>query len=131
MNETKSNNTYVNNEYNNGDAHSPTPIHFWRSNKTWRTTNTGMNENVIRKKAPYTGKREYLDTHIDKIIYCTVKERNDRKTFIETVNGCIGDIYSFGVGYVFTDAQLTGVKSVLPKVRTSRNISNCCYSCRR
>ena len=106
-------------------------LNFWRSNKKWRSTNTGMNPNVISNNVPYTGKREYLDSHVDNRIFCTVKERNDRKVLIETVNGCLGDIYSCGVGYVFTDAQLNEVKSVLPRVRTSWNIESCCYSCRK
>ena len=104
---------------------------FWRSKRTWRTTNTGMNKNVISKLAPYIGKREYYDNYIDYRLYITHEERNKGKAFIETVNGCIGDIQSEGRGYVFTEEQLAAVKSVLGKVRSSWDYGNCCYSCRR
>ena len=110
---------------------STTPLHFWRDELTWRTTNTGINQNVIGNKVPYTGKREYLDQHIDSRIYRTSTERLNRKSFIENVNGCLSDIYSCGRGYVFTDAQLTEVKRILPRIKSSWNNENCCYSCRR
>jgi hypothetical protein len=90
-----------------------------------------MNPNVISKDAPFTGKREYIDQYIDKRIYCTVAEREKRKSFIETVNGCLGDIYSEGRGYVFTDAQLEEVKRIYPRVWASWNNDVCCYSCLR
>ena len=121
MNETK-----VNNTYNTITLH-----HFWRSNLKWRTTNTGMNPNVISKDVPFTDKREYLDQYIDKRIYYTDAARQKRKSFIETVNGCLGDIYSEGRGYVFTDEQLAEVKRIVPRVRSSWNNDVCCYSCRR
>jgi hypothetical protein len=120
MNQTETN-TYA----------TTTPPHFWRSNLTWRTTNTGMNPNVISKDAPYKGKREYLDQYIDKKIYCTDAARQKRKSLIETVIGCLGDIYSEGRGYVFTDAQLDEVKKIFPRVWVSWNDNFCCYSCYR
>lgn len=121
---TSETNTYKNNTDN-------TPLHFWRDELTWRSTNTGMNQNVIGNKVPYAGKREYLDQHIDSRIYHTSIERLKRKSFVETVNGCLSDIYSCGRGYVFTDDQLSEVKRILPRVRSGWSNENCCYSCRR
>jgi hypothetical protein len=90
-----------------------------------------MNENVICKVVPYIGKREYLDQNIDYRLYFTTEQRNKRRTFIETVNWCLMDIYSEGRGFVFTDEQLMEVKNILPNVRFSWDRTNCCYSCRR
>ena len=105
--------------------------HFWRDNKKLRTANTGMNPNIIKNDIPYTGKREYLNEYIDCRLYYTTAMRSKRKSSIETVNGCLSDIYSEGRGYVFTDAQLDEVKSIIPRIRCSWNTDICCYSCLR
>lgn len=120
------------NENNTYNAQGATTLpEFWRDTTTWRTTGTGMNQNVISKRIPYKGKREYLDQFIDNKLYFTTSERKKRKIFIETVNDCLGDIYSCGRGFVFTDEQLLEVKRMLPKARCSWNNDICCYSCRR
>lgn len=109
---------------------SETSNNFWRSKLTWRSTNTGMNENVIGKLTPFKGKREFYTYAVDYHRCLSHEERQKIKSFVDTVNGCISDVYSEGKGYVFTEEQLCAVKSVL-RVKVRRDCGNQCYVCTR
>jgi hypothetical protein len=121
-----------NNELNTGKKE----IRFWRNPLTWRTTNTGMNENVI---STYVRKQNMKD------VIASIKDGivtyNDGRKFLETkyktdyfisvVNDCLRDIYAGRSGYVFTESQLKEVLKIKPNIQTTFSKEHGCYRCRK
>lgn len=117
MTENKGINTHTQTNDN-----STIPPNFWRDPITWRTTNTGMNENVISTYAPYTNK-EYIIQHMRENIVpytgkCKYLKNNKKKRdyYVEVVNECMKDIWKGYRGFVFSDSQLKEVMRILPSV---------------
>jgi len=109
---------------------------FWRDNIKWRSTNTGMNENVISTYAPHISKetivshmRKYITPYTDKRKYLNEDEKNKHKYFIDIVNECMMSILTGGCGYVFTDSQLKEVMKIVPRVRSIHDNGNGCWKC--
>lgn len=104
-----------------------TPLHFWRNNITWRTTNTGINKNVLRTLTPIHNRKLYQPTY--QCEYLTLKEKKKLKQFENVVNDCLHSIYNGELGYVFTKDQLNEVIKILPSVQVKRDVISCCYCC--
>ena len=103
----------------NNLATLPLP-HFWRNPVTWRSTNTGMNQNAISTYNPYSSKKDIIK-HIRKnIIPYTDKRKyvkqNKNDYFADIVNDCMKDIWKCKRGFVFTYEQLKEVMRILPSV---------------
>jgi hypothetical protein len=109
---------------NNTQAEITTiPPNFWRNTITWRTTNTGMNQNVIHTYAPHKRKkdiivhmRENIIPYTDKRKYLNPEEKKKHDYFVEVVNDCMKDIWKGNSGFVFKDSQLKEVMMILPSV---------------
>jgi hypothetical protein len=109
---------------------------FWRDKLTWRSTNTGMNENVIGTYVhnndrrgiityimdttiPYTDGRRFLESH----------EKKDY--FVDVVNECLKNIYHGKEGHVFSDAQLKEIIMIKPDVNIRWSHESECYFCNK
>ena len=114
--------TIINSAQNN----TTTLPHFWRDvTNTWRTTNTGINKNVLF----------ILTSPEDRILYkpsfdnLNFQDKKKLKYSAEIINDCLISIYNGEVGYVFTKNQLKEVKKILPRVEIKRDVICDCYSC--
>ena len=114
--------TTINNTQNN----NTTLLHFWRdATNTWRTTNTGMNKNVLLILTPPEDRKLYTPS-FDNLNF---KDKKKLNYSAEIINDCLISIYNGEVGYVFTKDQLKEVKKILPRVNVKMDIVCDCYSC--
>ena len=114
--------TTINNTQNN----TTTLPHFWRdATNTWRTTNTGMNKNVLLILTPIENRKLY-ELSFDNLDF---KDKKKLKYSAEIINDCLISIYNGKTGYVFTKDQLKEVKKILPRVEIKRDVICDCYSC--
>ena len=105
---------------------STTLPHFWRdATNTWRTTNTGMNKNVLLILTPPKDRKLY-EPSFDNLNF---QDKKKLKYSAEIINDCLISIYNGEVGYVFTKDQLKEVIKILPRVEIKRDIVCGCYSC--
>ena len=113
-------------ETTNTQNNNTTLLHFWRNaTNTWRTTNTGMNKNVLLILTPPEDRKLYEPS-----FEClNFKDKKKLNYFAEIINDCLINIYNGEVGYVFTKDQLKEVKKILPRVEIKRDIVCDCYSC--
>lgn len=110
----------------NNTQNNTTPLHFWRNaTNTWRTTNTGMNKNVLLILTPSEDRKLY-DPSFDNLNF---KDKKKLKYSAEIINDCLHNIYNGEVGYVFTKDQLKEVKKILPRVTIKRDVICGCYCC--
>ena len=114
-----------------------TPLHFWRNPITWRSTNTGLNENVISTYAPHTSKQDIIrhmrlniDPYTDGRKFLNESSFSRHKDyFADVVNECMDSIWSKERGFVFNEAQLREVMKILPTVNVRWNDNDGCYWC--
>ena len=115
--------TIINSAQNN----TTTLPHFWRdTTNTWRTTNTGINKNVLLILTPPEDRILYKPESFDNLNF---KDKKKLNYFTEIINDCLISIYNGEVGYVFTKDQLKEVKKILPRVTIKRDIICGCYCC--
>ena len=110
------------------------PLHMWRNKITWRTTNTGMNPNVISTCDPHYDKREIIKyIRSTAIPYKTTdnlfKGKEEYNYFTTIIGDCLHEIYSGRKGYVFSDVQLRKVMKILPSVKVKWDKDYECYCC--
>lgn len=93
--------------------------HFWRSNITWRSTNTGMNENVLCTYNFYNSKKDIIKHIRENIIPYTDGRRcipkNERKYnpyFTDVVNDCMKEVWKGKCGFVCNTDQLKEVMRI-------------------
>ncbi|MDF2950579.1 MAG: hypothetical protein K0S18_162 [Anaerocolumna sp.] len=112
-----------------------TTNNFWRTNLKWRTTLTGMNQNVTREYnhsiahtriikdirttiTPYIGKRYYIP------------EGKYNEYFTAIVNDCLDTIRHGERGFVYSTGQLREVMMVIPDVNVRYDKEDDCYYCK-
>ena len=114
--------TIINSAQNN----TTTLPHFWRDvTNTWRTTNTGINKNVLLILTPIENRKLY-ELSFDNLNF---QDKKKLKYSAEIINDCLISIYNGKTGYVFTKDQLKEVKKILPRVEIKRDVICDCYSC--
>lgn len=82
-------------------------INFWRDNSTIRTTNTGINENVILRKNLYTNTEKNITFLKSKINKNTIMRSDNYYKSI--IFDCIKRLKENKVGYVFNEHQVKDV----------------------
>jgi len=107
----------------NKEITTTTPPHFWISDLLWRTTNTGISQNVISTYAPYKSKksiiahmRENITPYSDGRKYIPRKERKYNPYFTDIINDCMKDVWKGDKGFVFNENQLKEVMKIFPSV---------------
>ena len=117
------------------ETNTTLPLHFWRNNITWRSTNTGMNENVIKKYSSNNKQeiilhmRETVTYYEKRMKYLSRKKKQYSDYFIDIVNDCMEMVWHNSRGYVFTDEQLKEVIKLCSDVKIKWDEDNCCYYC--
>lgn len=107
---------------------------FWRDKLTWRSTATGMNENVIGTYAPYNKKKDIIAHMKQNIVsYSDGRKYSDNNSkndyFTDIVNDCMKKVYLGLRGYVFTDSQLKEVMMIKPDINITYSDRDVRYYC--
>lgn len=109
---------------------------FWRSNITWRSTNTGMNENVLRTYNLNNSQKEIIaHIRLSAIPYedgrkrIPKRERKFNPYFTDVVNDCMKEIWKGKRGFVCSTDQLKEVMRILPSVNVVGDKFGTYYYC--
>ena len=110
--------------------------HFWRNNITWRSTNTGMNENVLRTYNHNNSQQEIIaHIRLGAIPYTDGRKRIPREErkynpyFTDVVNDCMKEIWKGKRGFVCSTDQLKEVMRILPSVNVEGSEFGTYYYC--
>jgi hypothetical protein len=107
---------------------------FWRNELTWRSTNTGMNTNVIGEYVHKEDRqdiinymRSIIESYKDGRYY--LDNENKKDYFVDVVNDCLKNVYKNFRGFVFSDLQLKEVMKIVPSVNVKYSSKDECYYC--
>lgn len=113
-----------------------TPPRFWRDDIKWRSTSTGINQNVINTYNFNYSKQEIIEhIRLNAVPYTDGRsrlpklERKYNPYFTDVVNDCMKEIWKGGCGFVCNTDQLREVIKILPSVNVNCDKFSKYYYC--